>query len=382
MRLPGWFAEHIQPTPAENALRVSTLELFFDLVFVFTITQLTTLLVDGFAGDAAAPAAGALRVLLVFGVIWWMYSGYAWLTNTVPPARPARRVLILLGMAGFLIMALAIPTAFDGGGIAFAFGYLIIVLVHAGLFLQATASFVRVLPFNLVGTALLFTAAFFDGTVAHLLWGAAVILLWVSPYFIGQKGFTLHPAHMVERHGLLVIVALGESVVAIGLGAHGSAGPAVLIAAVLGLALASCLWWAYFGGDDEVAAEHALMRAEVVSRTRLILGAYFYAHIPLLVGIVAIAAGVKTALSHPLDPFHLAPAVTMAAGVTLFMAGDALYRRVLAMPALRLRTMAAVAAPLTILLGLVSALAQLAALVALLGTVLVAERARQLSPRQ
>ncbi len=215
MRLPGWFAERGEPTSPELELRVSTLELFFDLVFVFTVTQLTTLLVNGFAEETPAAAAqggpveGPLRVLLVFGVIWWMYSGYAWLTNTIPPVRPARRILILLGMAGFLIMALAIPTAFDGGGWAFALGYLIIVLVHAGLYLQATASFVRVVPFNLAATALLFAAGFADGVLVYLLWAAAMVLLWGSPYFIGQKGFPLHPAHIVERHGLLVIVALG-----------------------------------------------------------------------------------------------------------------------------------------------------------------------------
>ncbi|MGW4636994.1 low temperature requirement protein A [Sphaerisporangium sp. NPDC004334] len=379
MRLPGWFAERVEPTSPHQELRVSTLELFFDLVFVFTVTQLTTLLVDGFAPQAPAqtahggPVEGAVRVLLVFGVIWWMYSGYAWLTNTVPPARPARRVLILLGMAGFLIMALAIPRAFDGGGWAFALGYLIIVLVHAGLYLQATASFVRVIPFNLAATALLFAAGLADGVLVYLLWAAAMVLLWGSPYFIGQKGFPLHPAHIVERHGLLVIVALGESVVAIGIGAHGEVSPALLAAAALGLALAACLWWSYFGGEDDAAAEHALVQAEPVRRTRLILGAYFYAHIPMLLGIVGVAAGVKNAIGHPLDHLHAGPAIALAAGVTLYLAGDTMYRRVLALPARPLRTVAAAVAPLTIPLGLWSSIAQLTALVVMLCCALAAE---------
>ncbi|MFC7385828.1 low temperature requirement protein A [Sphaerisporangium rhizosphaerae] len=379
MRLPGWFAERVEPTSPHQELRVSTLELFFDLVFVFTVTQLTTLLVDGFAPQAPAqtahggPVEGAVRVLLVFGVIWWMYSGYAWLTNTVPPARPARRVLILLGMAGFLIMALAIPRAFDGGGWAFALGYLIIVLVHAGLYLQATASFVRVIPFNLAATALLFAAGLAEGVLVYLLWAAAMVLLWGSPYFIGQKGFPLHPAHIVERHGLLVIVALGESVVAIGIGAHGEVSPALLAAAALGLALAACLWWSYFGGEDDAAAEHALVQAEPVRRTRLILGAYFYAHIPMLLGIVGVAAGVKNAIGHPLDHLHAGPAIALAAGVTLYLAGDTMYRRVLALPARPLRTVAAAVAPLTIPLGLWSSIAQLTALVVMLSCALAAE---------
>ncbi|MFC6079961.1 low temperature requirement protein A [Sphaerisporangium aureirubrum] len=348
------------------------MELFFDLVFVFTVTQLTTLLVDGFepseaGGQQASPVVGALRVLLVFGVIWWMYSGYAWLTNAVPPVRAARRVLVLVGMAGFLIMALAIPTAFDGGGWAFALGYLIIVLVHAGLYLQATASFVRVVPFNLGATALLFAAGFTEGTLTHLLWGAAVVLVWVSPYFVGQKGFPLHPGHIVERHGLLVIVALGESVVAIGIGAHGVVNPALLVAATLGLALGACLWWVYFGGDDPEAAEHALARADVVRRTQLILGAYFYGHIPMLLGIVAVAAGVKKALGHPLDHMHAGPALALSAGVTLYLLGDLLYRRVLGLPRRPLRTAAGVLALAAVPVGLLgSALAQLAVLTVLL----------------
>ncbi|MFB9893239.1 low temperature requirement protein A [Planobispora takensis] len=373
MRLPSWFAERAEPVPPETELRVSTLELFFDLVFVFTVTQLTGLVVDGIQNGA--PWHGSLQVLLVFGVIWWMYAGYAWLTNAIPPVRPARRVLILLGMAGFLIVALAIPTAFDGGGVAFTVGYLLLILVHAGLYLQATAAISRVIPFNLGGVALIGAASLFDPPYDYLLWGLAVLLLWSSPYFIGQKGFALKAAHIVERHGLLVIVMLGESIVAIGIGAKDlPIGFALGLAAVLGLALAACLWWVYFGGDDETRAEHSLNANEPVRRTRLILGAYFYAHIPILLGVVAVAAGIKKAIGHPVDPLKLAASVTLAAGVTLFLAGNAWFRRVLGIPGNRLRVVGALVAPLTVALGLWSALAQLVALVALVTAVIVAER--------
>ncbi|MDH2428233.1 low temperature requirement protein A [Sphaerisporangium sp. TRM90804] len=386
MRLPSWFSERAEPIPSGRELRVSTLELFFDLVFVFTLTQLTALLVAGFGEDAPAghaatsPVVGGLRALLVFGVMWWMYSGYAWLTNTVPPERPARRVLVLMGMGGFLVMALAIPTAFEGGGWAFALGYLIVVLVHAGLYLQATASFVRVVPFNLGATALLFAAGFQSGTAAHLLWAAALVLVWTSPYFIGQKGFTLHAGHIVERHGLLVIVALGESVVAIGIGAHGLVSPGLLVAASLGLVLAACLWWSYFAEGDEEAAEHALTGAEPVRRTRMILGAYFYAHMPMLLGVVAVAAGVKKALGHPIDPLYAGPAIALSAGVVLYLAGDAMYRRVLLLPARPVRLAAAGLAAAATPLGLWSALAQLAALAALLVAVMVTEHTTSRTP--
>ncbi|MGV9778688.1 low temperature requirement protein A [Streptosporangium sp. NPDC003464] len=373
MRLPGWFTERVEPAPAEGELRVSTLELFFDLVFVFTVTQLTSLLADGL--QDGRPLEGALRVLLVFGVIWWMYAGYAWLTNVVPPVRPARRVLTLLGMAGFMIVALSIPSVFDGDGVAFAVGYLLLITVHAGLYLQATSAFARVIPFNLCGVALIGVASFVGAPYNYLLWGAAVLLLWGSPYFIGQKGFALKAAHIVERHGLLVIVVLGESIVAIGIGAKGlHIGFTLGLAATLGLALTACLWWIYFGGDDEPRAEHALAGAEPVRRTRLILGAYFYAHIPILLGVVAVAAGVKKLIGHPVDPLKPSAAVTLAVGVALFLAGNAWFRRVLGITGNRLRNGGALISLVTVALGLWSALAQLTALVALVAMVIVLER--------
>ncbi|MCT9931102.1 low temperature requirement protein A [Planotetraspora sp. A-T 1434] len=380
MRLPVWFAERLQPTSPEAELRVSTVELFFDLVFVFTVTQLTTLIVGDFAHPAVTGGSdghrftgqGTVQTLLIFGVLWWMYSGYAWLTNTVPPHRPARRILILLGMAGFLIMALAIPSVFDGGGAAFALGYLVIVLVHGALYLQASAAFTRVLPFNLAGTALIFAAAFVDEPGNYVLWTAALLLLWTSPYFIGQKGFPLHPAHIVERHGLLVIIVLGESIVAIGIGASGDhPGAKLIVAALLGLALTAAMWWVYFGGDEE-APERALIGVDVVRRTRLILGAYFYAHVPMLLGIVATAAGIKKAIGH--DHLGLGPAVAMAAGVALFLIGDVWFRRVLGLGQGPLRLIAALAAAASFPLGMWWSAAQLAALVALLVAVLSLER--------
>lgn len=375
MRLPGWFAERLEPISPDAELRVSTIELFFDLVFVFTVTQLTTLLVGDFSHDQAHRFAGegTVQALLIFGVIWWMYAGYCWLTNTVPPNRAARRILILLGMAGFLIMALAIPRAFDGGGVAFALGYLLIVLVHGGLYMQATAAIARVVPFNLAATALIFAAPFAGSPWNYALWAAALVLLWGSPYFIGQKGFPLHPAHIVERHGLLVIIVLGESIVAIGIGAQEYPLTASLIVeALLGLALAAAVWWVYFGRDGEREAEEALLRADVVRRTRLILGGYFYAHIPVLLGIVALAAGVKKVIGH--DHLDLAPAVTLAAGVSLVLLGEVCFRRALGLSSPPLRLWTAALGLATFPLGLWSAPLQLASLVALVILMLTIER--------
>lgn len=380
MRLPVWFAERLEPASPDEELRVSTLELFFDLVFVFTIIQLTGLLTSGFDEDSFV-GEGALRALLVFGVLWWMYSGYAWLTNTVPPVRTARRILILLGMAGFLIVALALPRAFADGAPAFALGYLIVVLAHGALYLQATARFIRVLPWNLAASALLLCTALVEpGSARYALWALAVVVVWVSPYFIKQEGFPLNAVHIVERHGLLVIVVLGESILAIGLGAQNvPLGPATGAAAVLGLSVAACLWWVYFAGDDK-AAEETLIRAETVRRTRLILGGYFYAHIPLLLGVVAMAAGIKKAIGHPADPLKLGPAVALSAGVALFLLGNLLFRRVLGLPGAPMRLAAAVLVLAAIPIGRWSALAQLAVLAVVLIAALALERPRAAEP--
>nr|WP_062332141.1 low temperature requirement protein A [Herbidospora sakaeratensis] len=379
MRLPAWFAEPAEQSAPEPELRVSTLELFFDLVFVFTVTQLTHLLVTGLETPAPGHPAvtigeSTLQVVLVFGVMWWMYSGYVWLLNVVPPVRPARRVLVLLGMTGFLLMALAIPSTFDGGGPAFAVGYLLLVVVHGALYLQATRAIVRVIPFNLAATALIGVAAFTPAPYDYLLWAAALVLLWGSPYFIGQRGFTLRAAHVVERHGLLVIVVLGESMLAIGIGAADLTVDLGLgFAGALGLCLAACLWWAYFGGDDETRAEHALAAAEPVTRTRMILGAYFYGHIPILLGVVAVSGGIKKVIGHPLDPLKPSAAIMLGLGVALYLAGDFWFRRVLTLRQTPIRSLAAAAALATAAAGLWSATAQLALLVLVLVTMLAAE---------
>ncbi|HEX8931322.1 MAG TPA: low temperature requirement protein A, partial [Actinomycetota bacterium] len=200
---------------SSTEVRVSTIELFFDLVFVFAVTQLTSLL----AGEPTG--AGLGRVALIFGNLWWIYGGYAWLTNAVPPRAPVLRLLMLLGMGGFLVVGLAIPTAFNGGGVLFGLGYLLVTLVHTGMFLlssqeSAVRAMRRLGPANAVTAALLLLAAFTEGPLRWSLWTVAFGLHWVSPFFTAVSGFPIRAAHFVERHGLIVLIALGESIVAVG----------------------------------------------------------------------------------------------------------------------------------------------------------------------
>jgi low temperature requirement protein LtrA len=153
--------------PGEEVRRVTTLELFFDLVFVFAVTQLSSLL-----GRDLSPR-GLVRVLLLFGVLWWMYGGYGWLTNTMPPDQGRRRLLLLVGMAGFMVVALATPRAFEDTGLAWGVGYLVVVLVHAALYAQSNRSILRILPFNLLAATLVIAAGLLRGPAVYVLWTAA-----------------------------------------------------------------------------------------------------------------------------------------------------------------------------------------------------------------
>jgi low temperature requirement protein LtrA len=358
--------------PIDEQLRVSTLELFFDLVFVFTLTQLTAIL----AHDVTAESAG--HVALIFIVLFWMYGGYVWLTNQVPPDRPARRLLLVVGMAAFFVCALAIPEAFDGGGVAFGLGYLLVILVHAGLWLQVYGGAVtwRFGLFNVVAALMVTVAGFLDGPAAYGLWVAAIALLFVTPRIAGRAApqFPLRSGHFVERHGLLLIVAFGESVVAIGIGAAGlPLDPGLFGAAVLGLALAAALWWSYFVGDEE-GAERAMQAATDGERFGLAINAYFFAYIPILLGVITIAAGVERSIGAVEERLDAGSAGLLAVGVALYLAGDVAFRRVMRIRPIAHRGGAAVAALATMLLGIsVAAAVQLVALVAIVVATLATE---------
>jgi low temperature requirement protein LtrA len=357
--------------------RVSTLELFFDLVFVFTVTQLTTVLTH----DLSLESLGQVMVMLA--LIWWMYAGYAWLTNSISTRELRQRAILLGGMAGYLVVALAAPDAFHGSGLAFGVGYLIVVSVHSSLFIwtasaQSSRAFLGIAPYNLFNALLVVVGGAVGGTAQAVVWTVAAVLEWGTPWLgnrEAQSSFEIAPAHFVERHGLVVIVAIGESVVAIGIGAAGLAVDAELIAvAVLGLLLSAGLWWAYFGADDDEQAERALTDAPARRRPWMALEGFGCAHYVLLLGIVLVAAGLKKATGHAYDPLTTAEALALGGGVAVFLAGDVLFRHVLGLGRSVHRAVAAMLALATIPLGSeVAAVAQLAVLVALLAAALVGE---------
>src|SRR4030095_3409068 len=233
---------------------VTTLELFFDLVFVFTITQLTALL------SASLSWESLLQSFLIFIVLFWMYGGYVWLTNSVPPVTPSRQLLLIAGMAAFLICALAIPNAFGNTGVAFGIGYLIVIIVHSFMYLRSVGLKVaRFVPMNFLSALTVIIAGFMDGSIRYWLWILAILFHVITSFFGTGLQFEIRVRHFVEPHGLLLLVALGESIIAIGAGGS-ILDPRFILAAVLGLILSAALWWIYFARDDEVARSNMLAR--------------------------------------------------------------------------------------------------------------------------
>jgi len=356
----------------DRSARVSTLELFFDLVFVFTITQLTNVLVAGGGAEAAVQA------VVMLAVIWWMYDGYAWLTNAIATDLLRFRLLLLGGMAGFLVIALAIPTAYAQNGLAFGLGYLVVVLLHAGMYAKGTsvsevAAILRIVPFNLSAAGLVLVGGIAGGRAQDVLWACAGLLLWFTPWFTSTEGFVIAAEHFVERHGLVIIVALGESIVVVGAGAAGVAiDLRLVLVALLALALSAVLWWLYFRDEDGV--EHAMRTASPPRRARLALVAFGYWHYGLLLGVVAVAAGLKKAIGDPYDPLADWIGTELAVGVALFTACTVGFRMTLGLGVSRARLVAALLALTTVPLGTEwSATAELAALTAIVAAALVIE---------
>jgi low temperature requirement protein LtrA len=273
-----------------------------------------------------------------------------------------------------------VPDAFGEAGAAFGIAYAYIVLVHAGLFSRgaSAAQAIRALaPWNFTTGALVLAGGIAGGDTQYVLWAVAGIGEWITPRLHDAGDFTVSPSHFVERHGLVLIVALGESVVAIGIGAAGLPVDAELVAvAALSLLLSAGLWWLYFGGDDE-AAERALLAVPPRRRAQMALDAFGYWLMAMLLAVIVTAAGVKKAIGHPFDELHTAPALMLGGGVALFIAAEVMFRRTLSIEPRRVRTLAWPLALATVPLGLVSATVQIAALVAVLAGAIAVEARRR-----
>jgi low temperature requirement protein LtrA len=302
--------------------QVTPLELFFDLVFVFAFTQVTSLL----AGNPTW--SGVLHGMLVLAALWWTWEAYAWLTSAMDVDEGGVRLTMLASMTAMLVVALAVPGAFGDDALLFGVAYLLVRLLHLVLSWIAVhgdpdrrGALLRFMPTAISGASLLVLAGFLEGNERIAVWIVALAIDYLGPIVIGVGGgWRIAPEHFAERHGLIILIALGESIIAIGIGAGFELTAGVIVAAALGIIVVSALWWLYF----DVAAIFArtrLRQAAGLELHRLALHSYGYLHLPMVAGIVLFALGLKTTLDDVGEPLDSVPAVGLCGGAALYLLG-------------------------------------------------------------
>jgi low temperature requirement protein LtrA len=322
-------SDHVHEPPADDEYSVTPLELFFDLVFVFAFTQVTALLAEDLTGT------GMLRGVALLLVVWWAWVGYSWLTNSVPVDEDVRsRIVVFAAMAAGLVMGLAIPGAFTDDGVLFGFAYLTVTLLFILLYAVATRdnpemnrAVLRLAPGILAAPVLVAIAGFLDaGPLRAVLWAVALVVTVTAPLVSGTGGWHVRPKHFAERHGLIIIIALGESIVALGLSASEEPQTAAVVSAsVFGMTVVAALWWLYFD-VVAIAAEKRLSMATGSERNAIARDSYSYLHALMILGIVFLALGLKKSLLDVTEPLKLIPSAALFGGVALYLVGHILFR--------------------------------------------------------
>ncbi len=307
--------------------RVTPLELFFDLVFVLAITQCTALM------SHHPTWSGLAQGLLVLGMLWWSWTGYSWLTSVIDPEEGAVRLVMFGAMAALLLVSLCVPEAFGDLALAFALIYGLVRSAHIALFMLASPeddalrhSVLGLAASTAVAVALLATASLFDGLAQGALWALALLLDMGGPYFFGSEGWKLVPGHFAERHGLIVIIALGESIVAIGLGADHELSLGIAAAAVLGVGLAAAMWWVYFDIVAIVAARRLAEAEAGKVQNEMARDSYSYLHLLMVAGIVLVALGLKKTIGHFDAHLDTVPAFALLGGLAAYLLGHVAFR--------------------------------------------------------
>jgi low temperature requirement protein LtrA len=307
--------------------QVTPLELFFDLVFVLALTQCTALMAEQPTWE------GLAKGMLVLGVMWWAWVGYAWLTSVVDPEEGAVRIAIFVAMAALLIVSLCVPEAFDSLALEFALAYGFVRAAHIALFVIASRdepglrrSVSGLAVSTAIGVALLVGASFLDGVTQGALWVLALALDAGGPYVFGAEGWKLVPGHFAERHGLIIIIALGESIVAIGAGAEAALTWGIAIAASVGIALAAAQWWAYFDVVALFATRHLEQAEPGREQNEMARDSYSYLHLPMVAGIVLVALALKKTLGEVDEPLKTVPTVALLGGLAIYLLAHVAFR--------------------------------------------------------
>jgi low temperature requirement protein LtrA len=343
---------------------VTMLELFFDLVFVLVVTQLTQLV------RVSDWPRGYLQALVLLWVVWWMYDGFAWLSNNVGPTTASTRLPMLAAMAGFLVLAIAVPEAFGAERWLFAAAYLLTGLVHSASFLRSSLggsarAIIAIAPINLGICLGLFLAAALPEQWRWVGWVLAAGLPVLSFLRGVEGGFEIRPAHFAERHRLMLIIALGESVLAIGLSAQGHLTEAdYLVAVLLSVVLLSLLWWVHFADDTSLGRVEEVVEDPRGMSGRTALIAFSLGYLVLVAGLILVAAGLHEAVHDPGGALGWQAACNMAAGAAIYLLGNVFYLAQLGIGGRRWFVVCAVLCLPTVVAGhLLSSSTQVAALV-------------------
>ncbi|MBI1351603.1 MAG: low temperature requirement protein A [Actinomycetales bacterium] len=320
---------HEHPRRLADAHAVTPLELFFDLVFVFALTQVTGLLANDLTW------VGMLRGLAVLTVVWWAWVGYSWLTNTIRiDDDVSSRLVLLLAMAAMLVVGLAAPNAFGDAAIVFGIAYLIVRVLHLLLYAVTTRSdpevfgaVARLAPGMLTGALLILIAGFLPaGPFRAALWALAIVIDLAAPLLAGTSGWKIDARHFSERHGLIIIIALGESLIAVGVSAAAEPlSPGLITAALLGVALIAGMWWLYFD-VVALAAERRLASLTGSAQAAMARDSYSYLHLPMVAGIVLVALGLKKSMVHLDEPLKLIISVALFGGLALYLVAHLAFR--------------------------------------------------------
>jgi low temperature requirement protein LtrA len=313
----------------EAKQEVSPLELFFDLVFVFAITQ-----VSGFVSHDATWTR-LFEGLAILAVLWFAWESFVWLANTAASDEGAVRVVLLSTMGALLVASLAVPHAFGENALVFGLAYFVVRVAHIAAYVIVSREDpeLRRVVFRLATTilpaaALLVLAGVVDaGPPRTACWVAALLVDYGGLVVRGVEGWRVEASHFAERHGLIVIIALGESIVAVGVGAGGlDLDVGLIVTGLVGMVVAGAMWWVYF---DFVAlvAEQRLRRAPRDERVHIARDSFTYLHLPMVAGIILFAVGIKKTLPHIGDELEPVPAVALCGGAALYLAALSAFKR-------------------------------------------------------
>ncbi|MGL4339636.1 MAG: low temperature requirement protein A [Rhodoglobus sp.] len=328
MSAPDSSARRRAPALRGDGAKVTPLELFFDLIFVLALTQCTALMAADLSWLSIAEG------LMVLAMLWWAWVGYSWLTSVVDPEEGEVRIAIFASMAAMLVASLCVPDVFGDTGLLFACAYAAVRIGQVALFILASGNdpdlrraVMGLALSTALGIAPLFAASFTDGWVRLGLWALALALDYIGPIIINLSGWKLSAEHFAERHRLIVIIALGESIVAIGIGAQQGIDITVVVAAALGMAVCAALWWVYFDVVALVSMKQLAQAAVGREQNALARDSFSYLHFPMVAGIVLVALGLKKTLAHTGDHLSVESASALFGGTALYLLALALFRR-------------------------------------------------------